>query len=41
MTDNARRVRGELVEEAIGWLDESWRGKVFVPDEPLPLMAVA
>jgi hypothetical protein len=29
------------VEGAIGWLDEHWRGGVFVPDELLPLVAVA
>jgi hypothetical protein len=30
-------VRPELVAEAIAWLDERWRGGVFVPDELLPL----
>jgi hypothetical protein len=29
------------VDGAIGWLDEHWRGGVFVPDELLPLVAVA
>jgi hypothetical protein len=26
---------------AIGWLDEHWRGGVFVPDELLPLVMAA
>ena len=34
-------VRAELVAEAIAWLDERWRGGVFVPDELLPLVAAA
>jgi hypothetical protein len=34
-------VKAELVEEAVAWLDERWRGDVFVPDELLPLVAVA
>jgi hypothetical protein len=29
------------VVRAIVWLDEHWRGGVFVPDELLPLVAVA
>jgi hypothetical protein len=29
------------VDDAIVWLDEHWRGGVFVPDELLPLVAVA
>jgi hypothetical protein len=29
------------VDAAIVWLDEHWRGGVFVPDELLPLVAVA
>jgi hypothetical protein len=29
------------VDRAIGWLDVNWRGGVFVPDELLPLVAVA
>jgi hypothetical protein len=33
-------VRAELVEEALGWLDEHWQGGVFVPDELLPLVGV-
>jgi hypothetical protein len=31
-------VRAELVDEAIGWLDEHWHGDVFVPNELLPLV---
>ena len=34
-------VRAELVEQAIAWLDERWRGGVFVPDELLPLVVAA
>jgi hypothetical protein len=34
-------VRRELVEQAIEWLDEHWRGGVFVSDELLPLVAAA
>jgi hypothetical protein len=34
-------VRRELVEQAIAWLDERWKGGVFVPDELLPLVAAA
>jgi hypothetical protein len=34
-------VRRELVAQAIAWLDERWRGGVFVPDELLPLVAAA
>jgi hypothetical protein len=34
-------VRSHDVDEAIGWLDDHWRGGVFVPDELLPLVAVA
>ncbi len=33
------QVRPELVDEAIAWLDERWRGEVYVPDELLPLVA--
>lgn len=29
------------VENAIDWLDDRWRGDVYVPDELLPLVAVA
>jgi len=29
------------VSGAIGWLDEHWRGGVFVPDELLPLVSAA
>lgn len=29
------------VDNAIGWLDDHWRGGVFVPDELMPLVAVA
>jgi hypothetical protein len=29
------------VDDAIGWLDDHWRGGLFVPDELLPLVAVA
>jgi hypothetical protein len=29
------------VDGAIGWLDGHWDGGVFVPDELLPLVAVA
>jgi hypothetical protein len=35
------RVRPRLVAEAVGWLDERWRGEVYVPDELLPLVASA
>lgn len=28
------------VDNAIGWLDDHWRGGVFVPDELMPLVAV-
>jgi hypothetical protein len=35
------RGAGELVAEAIAWLDERWRGGVFVPDELLPLVEAA
>ena len=31
-------VKAELVEEAIGWLDEHWDGGVFVPNDLLPLV---
>jgi hypothetical protein len=34
-------VRERDVDDAIGWLDDHWRGGVFVPDELLPLVAVA
>ena len=34
-------VKRERVEEAIAWLDERWRGGVFVPDELLPLVEPA
>jgi hypothetical protein len=34
-------VRPELVAAAIAWLDERWRGGVFVPVELLPLFAAA
>jgi len=34
-------VRAELVEEAIDWLDERWRGEPFIPDELLPLVSAA
>jgi hypothetical protein len=29
------------VDDAIGWLHDHWRGGVFVPDELMPLVAVA
>lgn len=29
------------VDAAIGWMDERWRGSVFVPDELLPLVEAA
>jgi hypothetical protein len=29
------------VEEAVGWLDERWRGEPFIPDELLGLVAAA
>ena len=29
------------VESAIGWLNERWKGGVFVPDELLPLVSAA
>ena len=29
------------VDDAIGWLDEHWRGGVFMPDELLPLVSAA
>lgn len=35
------RVRERDVDEAIGWLDEHWRGGGFVPDELLPLITAA
>ena len=31
----------ELVSDGIAWLDERWQGDVFIPDELLPLVAVA
>jgi hypothetical protein len=34
-------VRPRRVDDAIGWLDEHWNGGVFVPNELLPLVAVA
>jgi hypothetical protein len=34
-------VRERDVDDAIVWLDEHWHGGVFVPDELLPLVAVA
>jgi hypothetical protein len=34
-------VRPELVDVAIGWLGERWRGCVYVPDELLPLVSTA
>jgi hypothetical protein len=44
----ARMVRQPLypvaqgdVDAAIGWLDEHWLGGVFVPDDLMPLVAVA
>lgn len=44
----ARMVRVRLypvvaghVDAAIGWMDERWRGSVFVPDELLPLVEAA
>ena len=47
LTFVARMVRMPLypverhVDGAIVWLDDHWRGGVFVPDELLPLVAVA
>jgi hypothetical protein len=35
------KVRREVVDEAIAWIDERWRGGVFVPDELLPLVSAA
>jgi hypothetical protein len=29
------------VDTAIGWLDDHWRGDVYVPDELLPLVTAA
>jgi hypothetical protein len=29
------------VDDAVVWLDDHWRGEVYVPDELLPLVAVA
>jgi hypothetical protein len=29
------------IDGAVGWLDEHWRGGVFVPDELLPLVSAA
>ncbi len=37
----SNQVRPEVVEAAIVWLDERWRGGVFVPDELLPLVSSA
>ena len=34
-------VRPRDVDDAIVWLDDHWHGGVFVPDELLPLVAVA
>ena len=34
-------MKRERVEEAIAWLDERWRGGVFVLDELLPLVEPA
>lgn len=34
-------VRQIDVDDAIVWLDDHWQGGVFVPDELLPLVAVA
>jgi hypothetical protein len=34
-------VQARDVDDAIGWLDEHWRGGVFIPDELLGLAAVA
>jgi hypothetical protein len=34
-------VRPNLVDEAVSWLDEHWRGEPFVPDELLPLVSAA
>lgn len=33
------QVRTQSVEDAIDWLERSWRGEVFVPDELLPAVA--
>jgi hypothetical protein len=35
------QVRLELVAVALAWLEQHWRGDVYVPDELLPLVAVA
>jgi hypothetical protein len=35
------QLRPELVDVAIGWLDERWHGGVFIPDELLPLVTTA
>jgi hypothetical protein len=31
----------ELVEDALAWLEEQWHGEPYIPDELLPLVAVA
>lgn len=35
------QVRPELVAVALAWLDEHWRGGVFIPAELAPLVGVA
>ena len=32
-------VRTQSVDDAIDWLERSWRGEVFIPDELLPAVA--
>jgi hypothetical protein len=34
-------VRPEHVAVALAWLEQHWRGGVYVPDELLPLVSVA
>ena len=35
------RLRPELVDDGVAWLEDHWQGDVFIPDELLPLVAVA
>jgi hypothetical protein len=34
-------VEPDDVDSAVTWLDDHWRGEPYVPDELLPLVAVA
>jgi hypothetical protein len=36
-----KQVRPVLVAVALAWLEQHWRGGVYVPDELLPLVSVA